>query len=180
MDSIRKECTLCEIKHNTRTNKADRIKCLRHYDTLVNTGDSVIAASTMSSGTTRRTTHCLFRSQTQQFRPCRFRRRARIEEGYGFALCCCGKGLIADGIDFEDIDPGTIVPHNAAKLEELWKELTSFFSIYEAKFRISGTHDQKFKRFGHGKADVLFDLKLWIVFVVECTRRMNMTHSPQV
>ncbi|KAF4040219.1 hypothetical protein GN244_ATG07650 [Phytophthora infestans] len=67
-------------------------------------------------------------------------------------------GLIADDVDFVGITPGSIEPHNAAKLEELWKELTSFFSISEANFRLSGTHDQEFKKFTHGKADVLY---LW-------------------
>lgn len=60
-DLIRKECTLREIKLNTRTNKADRIKCLRHYDALVNKGEGSSAASTMASGNTRRTKHCMFR-----------------------------------------------------------------------------------------------------------------------
>ncbi|KAF4040996.1 hypothetical protein GN244_ATG06764 [Phytophthora infestans] len=65
-------------------------------------------------------------------------------------------GLIADDVDFVGITPDTIVPQNAAKLEELWRELTSFFSISKANFRLSGTHDQEFKKFTHGKADVLY------------------------
>ncbi|EEY66980.1 uncharacterized protein PITG_17756 [Phytophthora infestans T30-4] len=68
------------------------------------------------------------------------------------------RGLIEDDSAFEDIDPGVIVPHNPAKLEELWKELTSFFSICAANFRLSGTHEQEFKQFVHGKMDVLY---LW-------------------
>lgn len=67
-------------------------------------------------------------------------------------------GLIFRDADFDGIEPGIIVPHSAAKLEEFRKELTSFCSIYEANFRLSGTHDREFKKFIHGKVDVLF---LW-------------------
>ncbi|KAF4146477.1 hypothetical protein GN958_ATG04342 [Phytophthora infestans] len=155
-DLIRKECTIREIKLNTRTNKADRIKCLRRYDELVNRGEDPTSASTMASGNTRRTKHCMFRLANVVLSKDMVTRLAEItaykenDEEYS--------GLIADDVEFVEITPGTIVPHNAAKLEELWKELTSFFSISEANFRLSGTHDQKFKKFTHGKADVLY---LW-------------------
>ncbi|KAE8965466.1 hypothetical protein PR002_g28670, partial [Phytophthora rubi] len=59
---------------------------------------------------------------------------------------------------FVGIDPSYIVPHNAAKLEELWSEVRSFFSIYEANFRMSGTHSRHFKNFVRGQFDVLY---LW-------------------
>ncbi|ETL41742.1 hypothetical protein L916_07339 [Phytophthora nicotianae] len=66
------------------------------------------------------------------------------------------KGFIEYDADSDGIDPGTIVPHSPAKLEEMWMELTSFFSISEANFRLSGTHDHEFKRFVQGKLDVLY------------------------
>ncbi|KAE9088866.1 hypothetical protein PF010_g19218, partial [Phytophthora fragariae] len=46
---------------HTRTNKADRIKCLRHYDRLVNSGERASSASMQAAGNTRRTKHCMFR-----------------------------------------------------------------------------------------------------------------------
>ncbi|ETI48402.1 hypothetical protein F442_07582 [Phytophthora nicotianae P10297] len=71
------------------------------------------------------------------------------------------KGFIEYDADSDGIDPGTIVPHSPAKLEEMWMELTSFFSISEANFRLSGTHDHEFKRFVQGKLDVLY-LGYWL------------------
>ncbi|OWZ02390.1 hypothetical protein PHMEG_00026058 [Phytophthora megakarya] len=43
-------------------------------------------------------------------------------------------GLVADDLDFGGIDPGTIVPHSTAKLEELWKDLTSFSAFQRLNF----------------------------------------------
>ncbi|KAE8876928.1 hypothetical protein PF003_g38952 [Phytophthora fragariae] len=61
MDLIGKECTLRAIKVHTRTNKADRIKWLRHYDRLVNSGERASSTSMQAAGNTRRTKHCMFR-----------------------------------------------------------------------------------------------------------------------
>ncbi|POM66126.1 hypothetical protein PHPALM_18062 [Phytophthora palmivora] len=52
------------------------------------------------------------------------------------------RGLVADDIEFTGIDPGAV--------------LTSFFSISDANFRLSGTHDREFKKFTHDKADVAY------------------------
>ncbi|KAE9017128.1 hypothetical protein PR002_g13475 [Phytophthora rubi] len=181
-DLIRKECTLREIKLNTRTNKADRIKCLRHYDALVNKGEGSSAASTMASGNTRRTKHCMFRLTNVLLSKNMVTRliettgknfdRADLDDVQASQKALFWRdvaatyqmddeeysGLIADDADFDGIEPGTIVPHSAAMLEECWKELTSFYSIYEANFRLSGTNDREFKKFVHGKVDVLY---LW-------------------
>ncbi|EEY66601.1 uncharacterized protein PITG_16673 [Phytophthora infestans T30-4] len=108
-DLIRKEYTIREIKLNTRTNKADRIKGLRRYDELVNRGEGPTSASTMASGNIRRTKHCMFRLANVNFD------RADLDDPQ----------FSEKSLFWRD---GTIVPHNAAKLEELWKELTSFFT----------------------------------------------------
>ncbi|ETO86148.1 hypothetical protein F444_00272 [Phytophthora nicotianae P1976] len=42
--------------------------------------------------------------------------------------------------------------------KDLWKELTSFYSICAANFRLSGTHERQFKPFVQGKMDLLY---LW-------------------
>ncbi|KAF4043455.1 hypothetical protein GN244_ATG04221 [Phytophthora infestans] len=181
-DLIRKECSLREIKLNTRTNKADRIRCYRRYDELMNSGQSASAASTMAAGGTRRTKHCTFRLANVVLSDNLFMRlieatgrsfdRTDLDDAQSSAKSQFGRdvaaayhsndevfrGLIEDDPAFEDIDPGVIVPHNQAKLEELWKELTSFFSVCAANFRLLGTHDHEFKQFVHGKMDVLY---LW-------------------
>ncbi|KAE9054102.1 hypothetical protein PF006_g33346, partial [Phytophthora fragariae] len=50
-----------QLRVHTRTNKADRIKCLRHYDRLVNSGERASSTSMQAAGNTRRTKHCMFR-----------------------------------------------------------------------------------------------------------------------
>lgn len=203
MDLIRKECTLRAIKVHTRTNKADRIKCLRHYDRLVNSGERASSASMQAAGNTRRTKHCMFRlinclmskdminrlieitgkyivkyrfvlaaktnllsdagknfdrqdlDDIQASQKAQFWREVALKYGRDDEDC---KGLISDDEAFVGIDPSHIVPHNAAKLEELWSEVRSFFSIYEANFRMSGTYSRHFKNFVRGQFDVLY---LW-------------------
>ncbi|EEY63038.1 uncharacterized protein PITG_14672 [Phytophthora infestans T30-4] len=179
-DLIRKECTIREIKLNTRTNKADRIKCLHRFDELVNRGEDPTSASTMAAGNTRRTRHCMFRLANVVLSKDMVTRlvevteknvdRADLDDPQFSEKALFWRdvetaykendeeysGLIADDVDFVGITPETIVPQNAAKLEELWRELTSFFSISKANFRLSGTYNQEFKKFTHGKVDVLY------------------------
>ncbi|KAF4035747.1 hypothetical protein GN244_ATG12236 [Phytophthora infestans] len=121
----------------------------------------------MASGNTRRTKHCMFRLANVVLSKDMVTRLAEITDDPQFSEKALFwrdvetaykendeeySGLIADDVEFVGITPGTIVPHNAAKLEELWKELTSFFSISEANFRLSGTHDQKFYAWQSGCA----------------------------
>ncbi|KAE8885314.1 hypothetical protein PF003_g30615 [Phytophthora fragariae] len=44
------------------------------------------------------------------------------------------KGLISDDEAFVGIDPSYIVPHSAAKLEELWSEVRSFSASTKQTF----------------------------------------------
>ncbi|OWZ21470.1 hypothetical protein PHMEG_0003974 [Phytophthora megakarya] len=222
-DLIRKECSLREIKVHTRTNKADRIKCLRRYDDLVNSTRATFSAplskiqhcvnpsqsftcctpphrneyhfkvsaipaglATRSSSrftwATRRTKHCVFRlinvlmskdfvmrlievtgknfdrqdlDDVQASQKAQFWKDVETKFWSNDKDC---NGLIEDDVAFEGINRSIVVKHNAAKLEELWAEVRSFFSIYEANFRMSGTHSRHFKKFVRGQADVLY---LW-------------------
>ncbi|KAF4046832.1 hypothetical protein GN244_ATG00729 [Phytophthora infestans] len=128
----------------------------------------------MAAGNTRRTRHCMFRLANVVLSKDMVTRlvevteknfdRADLDDPQFSEKALFWReendgeysGLIADDVDFVGIIPETIVPQNAAKLEELWRELTSFFSISKANFRLSGTHNQEFKKFTHGKADVLY------------------------
>ncbi|KAK1947410.1 hypothetical protein P3T76_001420 [Phytophthora citrophthora] len=181
-DLIRKEYSFREIKLHTRTNKADCIKCLRRYDDLVNQGEHTSEASTLATGCTRRTKHCVFRLTNvlmsndfvirlievtdknfdrQDLDDVQASQKAQFWKDVETNFCSNDKdcnGLIEDDVAFEGINPSIVVKHNAAKLEELWAEVRSIFSIYEANFRMSGTHSRDFKKFVRGQADVLY---LW-------------------
>ncbi|KAK1934331.1 Tetratricopeptide repeat protein 1 [Phytophthora citrophthora] len=181
-DLIRKECSLREIKLHTRTNKADRIKCLRRYDDLVNQGEHTSEASTLATGSTRCTKHCVFRLinvlmsndfvmrlievtgknfDRQDLDDVQGSQKAQFWKDVETKFCSNDKDcneLIEDDVAFEGINPSIVVKHNAAKLEEIWAEVRSFFSIYEANFRMSGTHSRHFKKFVRRHADVLY---LW-------------------
>eukprot|EP00644_Phytophthora_capsici_P019573 jgi/Phyca11/133301/e_gw1.408.2.1 len=181
-DLIRKECSLRQIKLNTKTKKSDRITCLRRYDELMNSGESSLAASTMAAGGTRRTKHCTFRLTNVVLSDNLFMRlieatgenfdradlddvQSSVKNQFWRDVATAYhsndeafRGLINDDPAFGDIDPGIIVPHSPTKLEDLWKELTSFYSICSANFRLSGTHEREFKQFVQGKMDVLY---LW-------------------
>jgi hypothetical protein len=60
-DLIRKECTARDIKLPTRTKKDDRIRCLRRYDDLVGSGESIGQAARLAITEPTRTKHCAFR-----------------------------------------------------------------------------------------------------------------------
>ncbi|ETM97736.1 hypothetical protein PPTG_19938 [Phytophthora nicotianae INRA-310] len=92
-----------------------------------------------------------------------------VEDKYGRDEDCGGR--ISDDNAFTGINPALIVPHSATKLEELRSEVRSFFSIYEANFRMSGTHSREFKTFCQGHIDVLclwYWLQVAMFLVVLC------------
>ncbi|OWZ02337.1 hypothetical protein PHMEG_00026115 [Phytophthora megakarya] len=181
-DLIRKECSLREIKLTTRTNSADHIKCLRRYDDLVNQGELASEASVLATGSARRTKHCVFRLinvlmsndlvmrlievtgnnlDRQDLDDVQASPKALFWKDVETKVCSHDEdcnGLIEDDVAFEGINPAIVVKHDAAKLEEPWAEVRSFFSIYETDFRMSGTHSPHFKKFVRGQTDVLY---LW-------------------
>ncbi|POM69631.1 hypothetical protein PHPALM_14065 [Phytophthora palmivora] len=164
MDLIRKECTLREIKVHTRTNKSDRIKCLRHYDRLINSGERTAAASTKATGSTRRTKHGMYHLINVLMTKDMINRLIDI----------AGKKF--DQQDLDDVEASQklnfgktskqsmLVTMKSAKASSLMTKLlrvsthrSSYhttqqnwrncdLSIYEANFRMSGMHSRHFKK----------------------------------
>ncbi|KAF4136598.1 hypothetical protein GN958_ATG14273 [Phytophthora infestans] len=57
---------------------------------------------------------------------------------------------------FAKCNPDIIVPHEAAKLRDMWKDVSSRYNTALANSRVSGTHDNDFFSFCSGKIDVLY------------------------
>ncbi|ETI45153.1 hypothetical protein L914_11115 [Phytophthora nicotianae] len=57
---------------------------------------------------------------------------------------------------FAKCNPAIAVPHDAAKLRDMWKDVSSRSNTALANSRVSDTHDNDFFSFCSGKIDVLY------------------------
>jgi hypothetical protein len=64
--------------------------------------------------------------------------------------------LVSDVPVFAKCDPGIIVPHEAAKLRDMWKDVSGRYTLALSNSRVSGMHDNDFFSFCSGKIDVLY------------------------
>ncbi|ETI41262.1 hypothetical protein F443_13500 [Phytophthora nicotianae P1569] len=62
---------------------------------------------------------------------------------------------------FAKCNPAIIVPHDAAKLRDMWKDVSSRYNTALANSRVSGTQDNDFFSFCSGKVDVLY-MQEWL------------------
>ncbi|KAF4129987.1 hypothetical protein GN958_ATG20822 [Phytophthora infestans] len=62
---------------------------------------------------------------------------------------------------FEKCNPEFTVPHEAAKLRNMWKDITGRYATAVANSQISGVHDNDFFSFCSGKIDVLY-MREWM------------------
>eukprot|EP00644_Phytophthora_capsici_P013200 jgi/Phyca11/100616/e_gw1.5.1218.1 len=63
---------------------------------------------------------------------------------------------ISDDSVFEDMDPSHTMTHPAAKLQRMWREVSSNFARVEAGSKKSGEHGEDFWGFCGGRADVFY------------------------
>eukprot|EP00644_Phytophthora_capsici_P010499 jgi/Phyca11/116201/e_gw1.30.177.1 len=59
-------------------------------------------------------------------------------------------------VTFVKCNPGIVIAHDAAKLREMWKDVSSRYTTALANSRVSGMHDNDFFSFCSGKIDVLY------------------------
>ena len=57
---------------------------------------------------------------------------------------------------FEGIDCSHIVPHDASKLRDIWKDVNARYRTAASNFEISGTHNSQFINFCSNKMDVYY------------------------
>ncbi|KAF4145008.1 hypothetical protein GN958_ATG05799 [Phytophthora infestans] len=106
-----------------------------------------------AAGIKRRTRHCMIRLLNVMF-------------SETFAGRTFNDAHLSDQAEFSKLDstlaifakcnPDIIVPHEAAKLRDMWKDVSSRYNTALANSRVSGTHDNDFFSFCSGKIDVLY------------------------
>ncbi|KAG3011363.1 hypothetical protein PC121_g8265 [Phytophthora cactorum] len=69
--------------------------------------------------------------------------------------------LVSELVTFSKCNPSIIVAHDAAKLRDMWKDVTSRYNTALANSRVSGNHDNDFFSYCSGKIDVLY-LHEWL------------------
>ncbi|KAL4157019.1 hypothetical protein PRNP1_006045 [Phytophthora ramorum] len=139
-----------------------------------------------AAGTKRRTQHCVIRLLNVMFSKPFARRvhqidcqptRAELDtnqtqgsaaswtyfhDTYTTSRMDLGK-IVSDLPAFAKYDPGIIVPHEAAKLRDMWKDVSGRYTLALSNSRVSGMYDNDFFSYCSGKIDILYMHELLLI-----------------